>query len=196
MQMLEPDFTLGDTAAASVIGRVASPVPVDPELEEAVDRALRDAERNVEPVELGGWDRCSRAFAAVIGYEAWQSDGALMDVPGGVHDYVGDRLRGCSFVTSEAYDEARNEQQLWTAEVERLLQRVPLLAMPMLENSPPPVGAAFLPNALAYPWNMAGLPAIALPMPGKAGAAIQLIGPHGAEELLLATAALIERSTN
>lgn len=196
MQMLEPGFSVEGTDAATVIGRVASPVPVDPELEAVVDRALRDAERNVEPVALDGWDRGSRAFASVIGYEAWQSDGALMDIPGGVHDYVGDRLRGCSFVTTEAYDEARNEQKVWADEVDRLLQRVPVLAMPMLESAPPPVGAAFLQNALAFPWNMAGLPSLALSLPGMPGSAVQLIGPRGGEELLLATAALIERSTN
>ena len=64
----------------------------------------------------------------------------------------------------------------------------------MFESSPPPVGAAFLQNSLAYPWNLAGLPALALSLPGKAGSAIQLVGPRGGEELLLATAALIERS--
>lgn len=196
MQMLEPGFSIDGVAAATVIGRVASPVPVDSELEDVVDRALRNAERNVEPVELEGWDRGSRAFAAVIGYEAWQSDKDLMDIPGGVHDYVGERLRGCSFITAEAYEEARNEQKVWTEEVERLMARVPVLAMPMLDAPPPPVGAAFLPNPLAYPWNMAGLPALALSLPGGPGSAIQLIGPRGGEELLLATAAVIERSTN
>jgi Asp-tRNA(Asn)/Glu-tRNA(Gln) amidotransferase A subunit family amidase len=68
--------------------------------------------------------------------------------------------------------------------------------MPVLDAPPPAVGAAFLPNALVYPWNMAGLPAVALSRPGKPGSAIQLIGPRGGEELLLATAALVEASIN
>lgn len=195
MQMLEPGFSVDGVAPAAVIGRIALPVPVDPALDEIVDDALRNAERNVEPVELEGWDRAGRAFAMVIGFEAWQSDKDLMEIPGGVHDYVGERLRQCSSITAEAYEEARNEQKVWTEEVERLLRRVPVLALPMLDAAPPPVGATFVQNSLAHPWNTAGLPAITVSLPGGPGAAIQLVGPRGGEELLLATAAVIEAST-
>ncbi len=196
MQLLEPGFSLRGVAGARVVGRLAVSVPVDPAFDEAIDRVLRDAELNVEPVELEGWDRCSRAFATVIGYEAWQSDKDVMEVPGGVHEYVGERLRACSVITSDAYEEARSEQEVWSDEVERLLDRVPLLALPTMEAPTPPVGAAFLANALVYPWNLAGLPAVSLPLPGGPGLALQLVGPRGGEELLLATASHIEASLN
>ena len=44
------------------------------------------------------------------------------------------------------------------------------------------------------PINLAGLPALALPVPSSHGlpAGLQLIGPPGSEELLLATGAVIE----
>ena len=38
--------------------------------------------------------------------------------------------------------------------------------------------------------DLAGAPALALPLPG--GASLQLVGPHGGEELLLAAGAVVE----
>src|SRR5205085_671637 len=112
MQMLVPGFSVDGVEPATVVGRLMTPpdVVIDPAFDKAVDDALRDAEMNVEPVELDGWDRCGRAFAVVIGYEAWRSDEELLAIPGGVHDYVGDRLRGCALITEDAYDEGRREQ--------------------------------------------------------------------------------------
>ena len=79
---------------------------------------------NVEPVQLDGWDRCGRAFAGVIGYEAWKSDAELLAVPGGVHDYVGDRLRACAAITEDVYDECLRGMSEWREEVLSLLERV------------------------------------------------------------------------
>jgi amidase len=194
MQMLEPGFSVEGVAPATVVGRLVIPFPVEPEFQRAIDRALLDAEMNVEPVELDGWDRAGRSFGQVIGYEAWQADKELMEIPGGVHDYVGDRLRGCAAITKDAYDEARHEQSDWEDEVALLLQRVPLIVMPTLHERPVPVGAEFLPNALTYPWNLSLTPAVSIPLPAGAGASLQLVGPKGSEELLLATAARFEAS--
>ncbi|MGH3748035.1 MAG: amidase family protein, partial [Micromonosporaceae bacterium] len=82
-----------------------------------------------------------------------------------------------------------------------------LLVMPVLAASPLRAAAwsrkSWLANTIssmrfapfAAPWNVAGLPAISVPsgvrrdgLPG----AVQLVGPPGSEELLLATAAQIE----
>jgi amidase len=48
------------------------------------------------------------------------------------------------------------------------------------------------------PVNLAGLPALALPVPSahRLPASIQLIGPASGEELLLATGALIESAVS
>jgi amidase len=46
------------------------------------------------------------------------------------------------------------------------------------------------------PVNLAGLPAVVIPVPSAKGlpASLQLIGPSGTEDLLLATAGVVERS--
>jgi amidase len=196
MQMLVPGFSVDEVAPATVIGRLATAADasVDPAFDRAVSEALRDAEMNIEPVELNGWDRCGRSFAMVIGYEAWRSDEELMSIAGGVHDYVGDRLRACAAITKDAYEEALSEKEQWTREVLALLERVPVVALPTLDQPPVPLDAPFLPNALVYPFNLAGVPALSVPLAAGPGASLQLVAGPGGEELLLATAARIEAS--
>jgi amidase len=49
----------------------------------------------------------------------------------------------------------------------------------------------------AHPVNLAGVPALALPVPsrGPLPASLQLIGPAGSEELLLATGLVLEAAS-
>ncbi len=82
-----------------------------------------------------------------------------------------------------------------------------LLLMPVLAGAPPPArdwwrrswrsnvttSVRFAP--FAAPWNIAGLPAIAVPVgtrPDGLPVAVQLVGPPGAEPLLLAVAGQLE----
>jgi Asp-tRNA(Asn)/Glu-tRNA(Gln) amidotransferase A subunit family amidase len=60
---------------------------------------------------------------------------------------------------------------------------------PLLAN---PYGVAY--TALTNPINLAGFPALALPVPStqRLPASLQIVGPPNAEALLLATAAIIE----
>jgi aspartyl-tRNA(Asn)/glutamyl-tRNA(Gln) amidotransferase subunit A len=70
-----------------------------------------------------------------------------------------------------------------------------LLALPTVPFFPPRLDAAIRPGYLAFtrPVNLAGFPALALPVPtGRLPASLQLIGGPNAEALLLATGAMIE----
>ncbi len=71
------------------------------------------------------------------------------------------------------------------------------MALPTLVGAPPLIGErGRIPlTLLTMPANLAGLPALALPVPGgPAGlpASLQLIGPPGGEEQLITLARLIE----
>jgi amidase len=62
---------------------------------------------------------------------------------------------------------------------------------------PPPVsaGGKEAHTRLTAPVNLAGLPALALPIPARGSAlpaSLQLIGPPDSEELILATGAVLE----
>jgi len=74
--------------------------------------------------------------------------------------------------------------------------RVDFLVTPTLSIFPPPVheGDDLLVSRCTVPVNLAGVPALSVPVPttGPLPASLQLIGPAGSEERLLAAGALIE----
>jgi len=97
----------------------------------------------------------------------------------------------------EAAEAARARQDLrdWFAAA---LDRHPVLALPTLTGAPPLLGERGMSlTMLTVPANLAGLPALSLPVPGgPAGlpASLQLIGPPGGEERLIALGRMIEAS--
>ncbi|MEY2417884.1 MAG: amidase [Actinomycetota bacterium] len=194
MQLLEPGFSLDGVAPATRIGRLSLPFDVDARVDAAADAALRATGVMVEPVALDGWDGMGRGFANVIGYEAWQADGHLMDIPGGVHPYVGQRFEWCASITDAAYKQGLDDLARWHAEVDALLERFPVLALPTLTGPPPRVDDQHLNNACTSPFNASASPAISIPVGTGAGESLQLVAAAGGEELLLATAAVVEHA--
>jgi amidase len=77
-----------------------------------------------------------------------------------------------------------------------MLSRFPFLALPTLVAAPPLLGQRSVPlTLLTMPANVAGLPALALPVPGgPAGmpTSLQLIGPLGGEERLLSLGHVVQ----
>jgi amidase len=75
------------------------------------------------------------------------------------------------------------------------LRRFPVLALPTLPAAPAPIGqrGAGL-TTLTAPINVAGLPALALPVPVRNGlpASLWLVGPSGGEEVLIAIGRIVE----
>jgi amidase len=110
---------------------------------------------------------------------------------------VRDRLSQAAQVTSEDAAVARRFQAEWKATFDRLFQAAQLLVLPTVPFFPPPVsnGGKEPHTRLTAPINLAGLPALALPVPAPGSrlpASLQLIGPAGSEELILATGAVLE----
>ena len=77
-----------------------------------------------------------------------------------------------------------------------MLAHHPFLALPTLVGPPPLFGERGMSlTVLTVPANLAGLPALSLPVPGgPAGlpASLQLIGPPGGEEQLIGLGRIIE----
>ncbi len=82
------------------------------------------------------------------------------------------------------------------AELDALFERVDVIATPTLTIFPPRLdgGEELLMARCTLPVNLAGVPALALPVPSDCPlpASIQLIGPPGGEELLLSAGAMVE----
>ena len=88
---------------------------------------------------------------------------------------------------------------MWRASVARLWDRVGLLALPTLLGFPPTLEHSRdmrQIRGVTSAVNLAGVPALALPVPsgGPLPASIQLIGPAGAEDRLLAAGAALEQA--
>jgi amidase len=192
MSMLEPGFAV-DPIAPVTVGRVRG-LDVDPVIDAAIDRALREAGFDVVDVELPGWNAANGAGGAILVREGHDHDGhldrskigadvnALIDIGAAVDD--------------DALAAAGRVQGAWQAELGKLFERVEALALPVLRGFPPTLDHADDLQALilTLPINLAGVPALALPVPADAPlpASLQLVGPPNSEERLLAAGLMVE----
>jgi amidase len=195
MELLEPDFAPG--APAGTIGRVRVP-DEDPRIAAAIDRSLAAAELEIVEVELPSWaDVLDPAFWIGL-TEAARNNGDLCDrEPDGLLERTRDAIAlGRELAPRE--NEGREFQRHWQAELAGAFTRAELLAWPTLAAFPPRLGESGVIDTISRTMevNLAGLPAISQPVPTEGGgripASLQLIGPAGSEERLVATAAVVE----
>ena len=194
MQLLEPGFTLaGETPRA--IGRFRG-LDAEPGIDAALDRVLAASELDVIDLELPGWGAATAAGATVLIVEAWANDRRLLEQhPEGLGSDVRERLGLGASVTAERLAWARGYKQTWRDELAEAWARVQLIALPTLVMFPPEIGDSGDRTVLAnVAVNLAGHPALALPVPsgGPLPASLQLVGPDGAEDRLLAAGRVIE----
>lgn len=201
MELLEPRFAVAPTPAKR-IGRLRT--AAHPALEAAVDAALRAAEFEVVDLDWDGLAAGGDAFTMAYFNGVTDRDHKLArDYP---HD-VGPDIRGILSMVGGFEPGAASVPALladWRASLNALFDQVELIALPTMPVLPPRIDAV-TPDTLVplvieitqyvAPFNAAGVPATAQPVP-VAGiglpASLQLVGPHNSEELLLATAAVVE----
>jgi amidase len=132
----------------------------------------------------------------VLSAEAWRINRDLVRrSPDGVSQLIIGRIVAGEQITPEAESSARAAQPDWQATLLRWVDATSLLALPTLAKLPPRLDVARYPgNRLTLPLNFAGFPALSIPVPTTQGfpASLQLVGPPGGEELLLAAGAHIE----
>lgn len=201
MTLLEPGFRL-DAPPAARVGRIRpAGVDVDPDIDAAVDDALVRSGLDVVEVELPGWQAARDAVGLIIDSEAVESNRMLLDDPLR-RDLIGADVRARliegAATTAGQLASARAFRSTWRAAMTTALRDVDVLALPTVRCYPPLVteAAGHAYTALTNPVNLAGFPALALPVPSaqRLPASLQLIGPPNSEALLLATGAVIEAS--
>jgi amidase len=197
MALLEPGF--GPTPAAEVrdlrVGRLR--LNAEPRVDEALDAALAAAGLRIIEVALPGWWPATGAVMRILGAEAWQVHQGLWEQHADeLSPDVSARLHDASSVTPEDLAAAWEQAQRWDAELAELFARIDVLALPTIAGPPPPLEDATRLTDIRYaaPFNLAGLPALALPVPAPSGIppSLQLAGPAGSEELLVAVGARVE----
>ena len=199
MALLEPGFAV-DVPPAGRLGRIRpTEIDVDPAIDSAVDAALARSGLTVTDAALPGWLAAREACGVIIDAEAAESNRELMTDPV-KRDLLGAevraRLDGGAAITADQLAAARAAQPAWRDAMTKALSEVDLLVLPTVPFYPPLLTEARGIHFTAYtnPVNLAGFPAVALPVPSsqRLPASLQLIGPPGSEALLLATAAIVE----
>lgn len=180
MQLLEPGFS--PTAPGTVARyRPAAAAGVD----EALDRVLGARDE----IELPGWDDADAACAVLLNIEGFRSSGHLLST-GLVGEDVAGRLHTGAQRSAEELSRALAQQVVWKQELDAVLDRYDVIALPVLRDAPPTLDdpTRMYDLRLTLPVNLAGVPALALPVPRRDGppASLQLVGRS--EEVLLATA--------
>jgi amidase len=193
MEVLEPGFQVADKPSGPV-GRFRLG-GTDPAIEAAVDAALAAAELDVVPVELPAWEAATLAAGVLIVVEAAELDGHLLATEGVGAD-VRFLLELAASFTPEQVQEARTAVDNWKQELAAVFGRVEVIAAPTLKLFPPKIdgGDTVELAALTMPVNLAGVPALAQPIPadGPTPASLQLIGPENSEDRLLALGRVVE----
>jgi amidase len=201
MELLEPGFAAA-ASSATTVGRLRT--SGDPRIETAVDDALREAGFTVVELDYAPIAAAADLWTPIYFAEIVASDGQLVtDNPDEVGEDISGMLAMSPAFTGEV-DAVRVQLNEWRGSVLHLFDQVELLALPTLPIFPPRIDAitpdTLVPIAIEItshvtPFNAAGTPCTAQPI-RTAGSAIpaslQLVGPLGGEELLLATAAKVE----
>jgi amidase len=196
MQLLEPGFSVAGVDAADLaVGQL--PIDADPTIIAALDRALGVVGWDRRDLPLPGWDDATLQAGLLLIVEAWGSDASLVaEDPDGISDGVRARLELGGSFDEDTVAAAWRVQRAWKETLERVFTEVDLLITPTLSIFPPDLedGDDLLVSRCTLPVNLAGVPALSLPVPsdGPLPASLQLIGPAHSEARLLAAAALLE----
>jgi amidase len=196
MRLLEPAFRVPDSPGPLVAGRITVPAGLgeaDPAIEAAVDRALGAA--GVAVTRVPGWDADAAvsAFGVIIDAEGFRSNAYLMPYLRQLSPDVRRNIERGARLTSADRLAAERTKEAVRATFAALLADFPVLVLPTLLRQPPLLGEHGFPlTALTSAVNLAGLPALALPVPAPDGklASMQVIGTT--EERVLAFGRVIE----
>ena len=195
MQLLEPGFAIAADAGSPRVGRVR--VPAAPEIDDAVTAALRATSWEVTELDPAEWGAATKATGPLLVNEAYQTNKDLLERDADrISPDVAARLDSGRNVTPGQLAAATEARERWQVTLAALFGRFDLLVTPVLTIPPPPLDRAtdLLESRCTLPVNLAGVPALALPVParGPLPASIQLVSAPGTEESLLAAGAVVE----
>jgi len=172
-------------------------IPAAPDVDDAVTAALRATSWDVSEVDPGEWHTATRWTLELLVAEAYRSNQEIFDrYADRLTPNVAQRLDAGRQVGAAAVAAAGQAQDRWRSHLAALFDRYDLLVTPTLLILPPTLDRAheLLEGRCTLPVNLAGVPALALPVParGPLPASIQLVSAPGTEERLLAAGAALE----
>jgi amidase len=181
----------------------------DPKIDKAIDNALARAHFKVTPLDRtfqAKWDQAKKDGNTLAAAGAWMSDQKYSLANGvGIRTKAVIALGGLLYQTE--YQNALRRRPEWRRTLRQLFRKVDFIALPTLQTLPPRIPvfsklpileALVLDLQNTVPVNVAGNPALALPVPLNDKrvpvTSVQLIGPNLSEAGLLNAGRLIEES--
>lgn len=204
MRLLEPGFTVDGYDAPMTIGRIRPVRPaleIWPQIDLAIDGALAAAGFSTEDVTGVDFGTALDTVSIVIDREGYLSNVHLLPDVDKLSERNRSNMAEGAQLGDEDMAEANVQRRALREQLGAWLRRYPLLALPTLATPPPPLAERRTGlTSLTAPVNLAGFPALALPVPTRypdsgIPISLQLVGPDRGEELLLAAGYLIEASS-
>jgi amidase len=194
MELLEPGFAPGPPRPLRVASIV---VDAEPRINAAVRAALVATEWQVEDVVVPEWEEVNVMAGLLLVVEAFATHHELLrEDPDGIGPDVRERLLMGGKVSAADVATAWAARDGWCRRLDELFRAFDLVVTPTLTIFPPPLqrGEDLLLARCTLPVNLAGVPALSLPVPSGAPlpASLQLIGPTGGEERLLSAGRVLE----
>jgi amidase len=196
MRLIEPGFTVPPLRGGLAVGRLGVlglEGDVDPAVDAAVNLALAAAEVEVTHVACFDFRKAVNAAGVIIDAEGFRSNAYLMQYLSQLSPHVRRNMERGARLTRTDRAIAEQTRELVRNAFASLLADFPVLVLPVLARQPPLLGEhGFWLTMLTAPANLAGLPALALPVPSLDGviASLQVIGPD--EETVLAFGRVVE----
>jgi amidase len=182
MRLIEPGFTVpafdGELAAAR-LGVTGLDGEVDPEVDAAVDRALAAAGITAEPVPSCDFTSALQAAGMIIDAEGFRTNAYLMPYLDQLSPHTRRNMERGARLSRADLAAARRIMDAVRKTFLSLLADFPMLVLPVLTGQPPLLGHSGYPlTRFTAPVNLAGLPALALPVHagGEVIASLQVIG--------------------
>jgi amidase len=196
MRMMEPGFTVPPSGGVLAAGRLAATGmdgDVDPAVDAAVDQALAAA--GVAVTAVAGLDFRGALHAAgmIIDAEGFRANAHLMPYVDQLGPHVRQSMERGARLGHADLAAAQRTRDGVRETLGALLADFPVLVLPVLSGQPPLLGHRGYPlTLLTAPVSLAGLPALALPVPAAAGviASLQVVGTD--EERVLAFGRAVE----
>src|SRR6266568_4224779 len=165
MRLVDPGFTGASAEAPARVGRIrpAPDIGVDPATDAAVDAALA----GVQVTDVTGFDfrAVDQAGNVSIDVEAYQANAHLLPRLDQLAPHNRRSMTEAAQITAEEAAEAARVRQELRDWFNAALDRHPVLALPTLVGAPPLLGERGMSlTVLTMPANLAGLPALALPV--------------------------------
>jgi amidase len=183
----------------------------DRRVDQAIDAALASAHFRVIQLDDSfrrAWEQAKRDGNTLAAAGAWLSDWKYFGRPGVSAKTEAIMALG-EYEYTVNYAGALKRRVAWKSELQKVFKTVDFIAVPTLQSLPPaspPLGstAVFEAQMLVIqnttPVNLAGNPALAVPVPledrSVPSTSLQLIGPHLSEEGLVNAGRLVELNVN